>query len=48
MAGLASLGIRTLVLDVTNQEDVVAVKKIVSEAESGKLDVLVNNAFVSR
>jgi len=44
LADLATLGITTLALDVTNAESVRLVRERVSEDTGGKLDVLVNNA----
>lgn len=47
LADLASLGITTLALDVTNPESFRAVRERVHEETGGKLDVLVNNALVT-
>ena len=44
LADLASLGIKTLTLDVTNAESVKAARERVSGETGGKLNVLVNNA----
>lgn len=41
---LASMGMITLQLDVTNDESIQAAKERVAELAHGKLDVLVNNA----
>jgi 1-acylglycerone phosphate reductase len=44
MAGLPELGIETLILDVTNQQSVEAVRDEVARITGGTLDILVNNA----
>ena len=43
---LADLGMTALQLDVTNNDTVLRVRDQVTEMTGGKLDVLVNNAYV--
>lgn len=47
MADLASIGITTLALDVTDAEALRGVREHIAEKTGGKLDILVNNACVS-
>jgi NAD(P)-dependent dehydrogenase (short-subunit alcohol dehydrogenase family) len=46
MAGLASQGIQTLELDVTNEVSVHKTRDATAKLTGGKLDILVNNAYV--
>jgi NAD(P)-dependent dehydrogenase (short-subunit alcohol dehydrogenase family) len=46
MADLAAQGIETLELDVTNNDSVQKAREAVAELTGGKLDILVNNAYV--
>jgi hypothetical protein len=46
MAELAAQGIETLELDVTNDDSVQKAREVTAELTGGKLDILVNNAYV--
>lgn len=46
IAHLEQLGMTTLALDVTSAESITTAKDEVSKLTGGKLDILVNNAFV--
>lgn len=47
LSEMAELGMTTLTLDVTKADSIKACHDEVSELTGGKLDILVNNAFVS-
>lgn len=47
LAEMATLGMTTLALDVTSEESIKTCHDAVSELTGGKLDILVNNAFVN-
>ena len=46
MQALDAAGIETFELDVTKTESVLAARKHIAELTGGKLDILVNNAWV--
>lgn len=46
MAELTSLGIEAHELDVTDEDSIIRVKSALFDALGGKLDILVNNAYV--
>ena len=48
MANLEEKGIETLTLDVTARESIAALKAEISKRTDGKLDMLLNNAGISK
>jgi 1-acylglycerone phosphate reductase len=46
LSEMAALGMSTLALDVTDEASIKACRDAVSTLTGGKLDILVNNAFV--
>lgn len=47
MKDLTALGMTTIELDVSDMESIESLKKRVVEMNGGRLDILVNNAWVS-
>jgi 1-acylglycerone phosphate reductase len=48
LSEMAAIGMTTLALDVTDEASIKACHDAVSTLTGGKLDILVNNAFVSQ